>query len=242
MTKKKITTIKFNQYNGTFKSFFLQRKIGVGNFFFNYFIKRLELPKKSINTFLPNKFRNKIYKYLAATQPDNSYIMNRYKVIIFFCDIIQSFKGWRHLKGLPTNGQRTWSNGWTAYRSNIILRDNKLKTAKNFYGRGYKADVKVSFMAEHINWLWKKQWPWEWAYSRQIVYRVFRKNPYKFQIDLFSMASGLLGSLKPNNPKQGKKKKKLLTGYVGFDKNFTKLYARYLINMSKKRKRKNKLR
>lgn len=242
MNKKKITTIKFNKYNKSFKSFFLQPKLGIGSFFYNHFIKKLELSKRLINSNLPNKFKNRIYRDISKIQPDDSYIVNRYKVIVYFSDIIQSFKGWRHLKGLPTNGQRTWSNGWTAYKYNLFLREYKLKNAKSFYGRGYKADIKVSFMAEHINWLWKKQWPWEWAYSRNIVFKIFRKNPYKFQLDLFAIASGLLGSLKPNNPKQGKKKKKLLTGYVGFDKNFTKLYARYLINMSKKRKRKNKLR
>lgn len=242
MTKKKTTTLKFNKYNGSFKSFFLKPKLGIGSFFYYYFIKRLELSKNLIKSNLSNKLKYKVYKELSIIQPDNSYIVNRYKVGIYFSDLIQSFKGWRHLKGLPTNGQRTWSNGWTCYKSNTTLREHKLSTAKSFYGRGYKADIKVSFMAEHINWLWKKQWPWEWAYSRQVVFKVFRKNPYKFQIDLFSIASCLLGSLKPNNPKQGKKKKKLLTGYVGFDKNFTKLYARYLINMSKKRKRKNKLR
>jgi ribosomal protein S13 len=242
LTKKKLQTPNIRQHNNLLKLFFLQRKLGMGWFFYLYFIKKLELSNYKLKSNLINKYKYKISKSILLLQPEKSYIMNRYRISIYFSDLIQSFKGWRHLVGLPTNGQRTWSNGWTAYKSNLFLREHKSKISKFYYGRNYKADTKISLMAEHRNWLWKKQWPWEWAFSRSFIYRIFRKNPYKFQIDLLAIANGLLGSLRPDNPKQGKKKKKILTGYIGFDKGFTKLYSRYLINVTKKRKRKVRLR
>jgi len=49
-------------------------------------------------------------------------------------------------------------------------------------------------------------------------------------------AIGLLGSLRKDNPKVGKKKKKLLTGSVGFDVGFTLAYSRYLGSMAKRKK------
>jgi hypothetical protein len=72
--------------------------------------------------------------------------------------------------------------------------------------------------------------------------RTLRKNPYKFHIDLLGTALGLLGYLRKDNPKVGKKKKKVLTGTVGFDRGFTRIYSRYLANTSRKKRRKLRLR
>jgi hypothetical protein len=93
-------------------------------------------------------------------------------------------------------------------------------------------------MAEHINSLWRAQWLKEWRYSREVVRRQFRKNKRVFALDLAATALGLLGTLRKDNPKVGKKKKKLLTGSVGFDTGFTKIYTRYQAKLSKKRRRK----
>lgn len=51
---------------------------------------------------------------------------------------------------------------------------------------------------------------------------------------------GLLGNLRRDNPKVGKKKKKLLTGAVGFDAGFTKLYIKYQATLTRLRRRKRR--
>jgi hypothetical protein len=85
------------------------------------------------------------------------------------------------------------------------------------------------------------QWRGEWYYSRAYLARTILKNPYKFHIDLLATAIGLVGNLRRDNPKIGKKKKKLLTGFIGFDRGFTKVYSRYLSNVSRKKRRKLRL-
>lgn len=51
---------------------------------------------------------------------------------------------------------------------------------------------------------------------------------------------GLLGNLRRDNPKIGKKKKKLLTGSVGFDPGFTKVYLKYQLTLSKLRRKRRR--
>lgn len=66
------------------------------------------------------------------------------------------------------------------------------------------------------------------------------RNPYNFRLDLPATALGLLGNLRKDNPKQGKKKKKILTGSVGFDQGFTRLYFKYQANLSAQRRLRRK--
>lgn len=67
-----------------------------------------------------------------------------------------------------------------------------------------------------------------------------RKNVRTFHLDLAATAMGLLGNLRRDNPKIGKKKKKLLTGSVGFDSGFTKIYLKYQVTLSKLRRRRRR--
>lgn len=89
--------------------------------------------------------------------PSGASITSRRLVRILFTDLIQSYQAWRHMWGLPVNGQRTWSNSWTAYRANRFMRDNKLRIAKVYYGRDYRGDRRIGFWSEHRNRLWLRQ-------------------------------------------------------------------------------------
>ncbi len=42
--------------------------------------------------------------------------------------LIKSYRGKSHFLGKPVNGQRTWSNGWTSFNHNLVLRSFILKT------------------------------------------------------------------------------------------------------------------
>jgi len=48
--------------------------------------------------------------------------------------LIKVYKGKCHLVGKPVRGQRTWSNAWTSFKRNLILRkfvsEIKLKLSK----------------------------------------------------------------------------------------------------------------
>ncbi len=70
--------------------------------------------------------------------------------------------------------------------------------------------------------------------------RLLKKNPYNFKIDFVAIARGLLGNTRKESSKVGKKKKKLLTGYVGFDTGFTKIYFKYKQRLTKQKKKRRK--
>ena len=66
------------------------------------------------------------------------------------------------------------------------------------------------------------------------------RNPYNFKLDLAATALGLLVTLRKDNPKLGKKKKKILTGSVGFDQGFTRIYFKYQSSLSSKKRLRRK--
>jgi hypothetical protein len=59
-----------------------------------------------------------------------------------------------------------------------------------------------------------------------------------FYLDLFATSKGMLGDLKRDSKGVSKKKKKILTGHVGFDPGFTKIYLKAKYSVSKKVRKK----
>ncbi len=152
---------------------------------------------------------------------------SRLQVSILFLDLISSYRGWRHGRGLPVRGQRTWSNAWSSYRSNLILREIKLKIAKKFYGNMPENEINMAYLAEDINSLWKVQWEHEWKTAKKrlkILERGNKRTPVK--IDLVSMAQGniITDDLTQKKLKANKKKRIIQKNVftLGFDPGFTK--------------------
>ena len=82
---------------------------------------RLEiLDNKSFNELTPDKWVV-LLKLLNSIIPNNKSIKERFLLNIFFLDLIVSYRGWRHSKGLPVRGQRTWTNAWTVYKNNLVF-------------------------------------------------------------------------------------------------------------------------
>jgi len=107
--------------NFILNSFFFKKKFGL-NFFFKNFLKlRLEI-------FLKKFYFNNIHKFIFFFN-FNIFIFKSIKkkwlLNIFFLYFFNTYKGYRHLLGLPVNGQRTWTNAWTCYVSNLTLRNYK---------------------------------------------------------------------------------------------------------------------
>lgn len=105
---------------------------------------RLELNNTiSVNTSLVSDFSH-LYKknligllnnYYSQINSVNNQIFDLVRLNILRLYLIKSYKGRCHAIGKPVKGQRTWSNGWSSYKNNLILRkfisEMKFKISKN---------------------------------------------------------------------------------------------------------------
>jgi len=138
-------------------------------------------------------------------------------------ELLGIYKGWRHSRGLPVRGQRTWSNSWSSYRSNTLLRSYKIEVAKRLYGENFSKDYFVAYLAEEVNRMWKSQWEKEWYEAKQKRIKSTKNVKNLPKIDLVAMSKLQLGQTSNNNKKNSKKKiqkKNVFT--LGFDPGFTK--------------------
>jgi ribosomal protein S13 len=107
-------------------------------------LKRLELTNStSINLTYINSFKS-LYKknlvfllnsYYSQINSVNDQLNNLLLLNVVRLYLIKTYRGKCHLLGKPTRGQRTWSNGWTSYKYNLILRrfvsETKSKLSKD---------------------------------------------------------------------------------------------------------------
>lgn len=68
--------------------------------------------------------------YYSQVSSVNNNIFELKKINIVRLYLIKSYKGRCHALGKPVNGQRTWSNAWSSYKSNLTLR-RFISEAKN---------------------------------------------------------------------------------------------------------------
>lgn len=223
-------------------TFFLKTSAGVNANCFNYFKKRFETFNKPLRSGYEFKSDLILLKFLKIYFPDGLYFLNKVNSHIFFLDLITCYRGWRHLKGLPCRGQRTWSNAWTSYRSNTWLRQFKFQLGKDFYDKLGGPEHKVALLSEYTNYLWKNQWHSEWLDAREFLRSRIYKNYKLLNIDLTAISKGYIMKFKKNT-KVSKKKKKILTGIIGFDQGFTRAYflLKYEFGKSKWQNWKKKL-
>jgi ribosomal protein S13 len=164
--------------------------------------------------------------------PYKTNIFKRKSFNIFMADVITLYRGWRHFKGLPVRGQRTWSNAWSAYKANWTLRNFKLNNAKKFYGNIPEKEINVAHIAEQVNMLWKDQWEQEWISAKHSILK-FKGHPNTMKIDLYSMANyQVMHPLKLKNLSK-KQKSSYKKNYfsLGFDPGFTKSLLNHLHNI-----------
>lgn len=119
---------KTQQFRITFFEFFYEKK-GMGPLTQNMFSKRFELQyfflfrnyNKQLHTFSVAK-RKSFNVFLSKLISINHSIfeVQKYNLIRLF--LIRSYRGRCHAIGKPSRGQRTWSNGRTAYNVNKVTR------------------------------------------------------------------------------------------------------------------------
>lgn len=209
----------------------------IKEFFFNYscygfskklygiFIMRLETRvEKKLKEFKTSK-TILIYKLLISVVPENKSLKKKMVFNIFVLDLINSYKGLRHAFGLPVRGQRTWSNAWSSYRSNLVLRQLKIRLSKRLYGSVSISELNTAYLAEQINLLWKMQWDSEWKKAKRQRQVQAKKSRNLYKVDLKAIASANV-SIKDS--------KKNSSYVVGFDPGFTKFVLKQSLKFKNK--------
>lgn len=107
---------------------------------------------------------------------------------IYIIHHLMTYRGWRHVKGLPVRGQRTWTNAWSVYRNNTILRNYRKEEAKIFYISAPIKESVLAYEAEYVNIFWKTQFKDEWLSAYAELLR-FNGHPSTMRIELFLMAN-----------------------------------------------------
>jgi ribosomal protein S13 len=168
---------------------FIRFKTGLGSLFKRLWFLRFELVNLELKMFDVEDSERIIESFNSLSGPVMSSIKRRALVTIFSYHIVGNYRGWKYIRNLPINGQRTWTNAWTAYRCNILLKALILKRGKKFYGNLQKSEIYTAYMAEYVNLKWKTHWYPQWAYGRAL--RIFdRRQKHLYKIDLYSMAKG----------------------------------------------------
>ena len=73
-------------------------------------------------------FLNYYYSQVASVN-ETLNELKRFNIIRYY--LVKSYRGKCHALGKPVHGQRTWSNSWSSYNSNLTLRRFISETKRN---------------------------------------------------------------------------------------------------------------
>lgn len=199
----------------------------------NYMELRLERPTSVLTKTLKKVEWEAYLDCIYSIVPIKCNVYRRNVFNIFMLDIISSYRGWRHSRGLPVRGQRTWSNAWSCYKSNWVLRNFKVSASKRNYGNVPARDARIAGLAEYVNLTWKQQWEHEWFAAKNSRLR-FKGNINTIKIDMHAMANyQIMHPLKLKNLSK-KQKQSFRKNYfsLGFEPGFTKPLLAELYNLN----------
>jgi len=167
----------------------LKKSRGFDTILSNRFYQRIAYKNPKVNLFNNNVRWCVGRRFLLNIVPKRSSYSSKHLINAYILDLITTYRGWRHTRGLPVRGQRTWSNGWNASRLNTIFKDLRVKKGRKMYGNLSVSETYTAQLAEHINLTWKNQWFDEWdAAKTQRLKSTAHRNVIK--TDLYSMAQG----------------------------------------------------
>lgn len=152
--------------------------------------------------------------------------LNTHLAYLLFWDMLALYKAWRHCRGYPVNGQRTWSNGKSASKNNTALKAFRLKQFKEAFGARRKTSYAMVIQAEIINRLWLKTWPAEWLQGHLHAIKSKSRKSFNIPIDLANLARGVTtGYLRRGQAaKWNKSKKALRTVTIGLPIYFSRFF------------------
>ena len=227
---KKINGSIFYLSYSLFEFFFIYTSFGFSKKLYKILESRLESRFEKKSRELKTSKLLMTYRVLLGVTPLERSFKSKYIFNIFILDVINSYRGLRHSLGLPVRGQRTWTNAWSCYRSNLTLRQFKIKTAKRLHTTITLSELNIAYLAETINNLWKIQWDSEWRQAKRQRQIQDKKSKNFYKVDLKAIASA-------NVSTKGKKNKNNFI--IGFDPGFTKYVIKQSIKF-KLNKQKNK--
>lgn len=235
--------INSQYYNlSNFNSNFFLKNFGIKLFFLKRLEHRLELTFLINSRYIISSQWISLIKTLYLIIPNSKSFKKKRLLNIYYLDLISSYRGWRHSKGLPVRGQRTWTNAWSTYKSNLILREYRVEVSKRIYGSIQLNYLSVAYLAEQINSLWKIQWEKEWKVAKKKRYIQTQNENNIQKIDLLSMSKGIVGKHGKSKEKQKKKNKQSYIS-LGFEPGFVKalLKVKFLKNQTLSKKNKTML-
>ena len=234
-------SININFYS-TFWNNVLLNSIGLNKYFIKFIFFRNYKILYLCSFFLKKKYNpdilyfNIFFTYLLTFSTNSLSYKFIYLYYFLIIDICSSYKTYRHLFGLPVNGQRTWSNANSTYYNNLLLRQYKFKKFNLFLQNAAPFSFKKIFLCEYINLFWKKQFFLEWASVRRKKFLFQKRNLYvHYKIDFNYLSSANIEhfykrSLNLKKQKSHRKKRKYSTNSfnIGWQFGFSKEYISYL--------------
>lgn len=187
-------TLKLNGFtlyffNSFWKNIFYW-SLGLNNLFFKFYLKRVYRLKNIFILKESNDLIKDILYFNLFFSCMEFYLFRRLQFknlvlsYLLITDICCCYKTYRHIFGLPVNGQRTWSNANTTYYNNLLLRQHKLKKFHYYVNDTKPLSLKKVFLCEYINLFWKKNFFLEWVSVRRRRKLVEQKNFFsKINID-----------------------------------------------------------
>lgn len=167
----------------------------------------------------------KLYKFYLYNFL-NYQLKKRLIINLIFRDMIHNYKIWRHIKGYPVNGQRTWSNGKSVTKNNTLLKNFRIQQILLAFGKKRKNRAPSLVVGEYVNKLWFKTWRSEWKQARKFNLKSSRKRGKNntIFIDLKSLASCITGGYKHKGKARrfNKAKKKFKNITIGLPIFFTR--------------------
>ncbi len=222
--------------NVTLKDFVLFNFSGLNRKFIKILESRFEVFDAVILNTYDFEYWSILPSFLSSVIPFRKKTDKKKLVDIFFLDLISSYRGWRHLRGLPVRGQRTWSNAWSVYKSNLHLRHYKIFLLKKIYAQSSIRDLNLAYAAEQFNLLWKLQWEEEWKSAKKKRSAFLKKKHGILKVNLLTMARGQINEQKSSSSKNKQKSKNTGVFNTGFDPGFTKSLLKLNIKSKLKKK------
>lgn len=188
-------------------------------------------------------------------QTNSDFTLDSQTATIVFWDMLNLYKAWRHCRGYPVHGQRTWSNGKSCTKNNNNLRAFRLSQMQTAFGSRKKSNYALLVQAEALNKLWLKTWPFEWIQGRYHAIRSKSRKGSSIPVDVTNLAKAITTGYKRfgAGERWNNSKKALKTVTIGLPLYFSrfffgvvkKKYFKYQLTLlqpetKQKQKKKNK--
>lgn len=196
-------------------------------YFYSLLEKNIFFFKKTIN-FYNNDFLLNLCKYYRNYKFGSKFynVNHRQLIKILFKDMIHNYKTWRHIKGYPVRGQRTWSNGKSSTKNNVLLKNFRINQIIKHYGKKRKKKANLLVLGEYVNKLWLFTWRNEWLQARyhNLISAKKRGQKNTLKIDLKNLAMSITSGYKRKGKatKFNTAKNKLNINTIGLPLFFTK--------------------